>query len=148
MCTTRVRSEPLISGARYRIPDGSFSAESYDTIGVGYSPPEARLTGNTWCSAVGSAANTWLQITLPSEMVINYFRTVGYPGIIPRWYVTSYQLLIGNDTGNLQAIKQTGSMEPMVIIIVYNVHYDIYYCMQWNLSIMVILGTGLSARPL
>ncbi len=115
MCATRVGSEPLVSGAHYRIPDGSFSAESSDFGGVGYGPPEARLTGNTWCSAVGRTTNTWLQIAFQSEMMIKSIQTVGYPGITPFWYVTSFQLLIGNDTGNLQAIKQTGSMEPMVI---------------------------------
>ena len=95
--------EPLISGRG----DQFFEANSVDGK---HTPEQARQNGLSWCSSDSLSASSdppWLQVTF--ETNVNIFKILigGYDGYFRNYYITSFQVHIGDGT--------TGSLHPLTI---------------------------------
>ncbi len=111
--------EPLIDGVSYKVPNSSFSADQAQDL---FPPKEARLLeGFSWKSnnnLMSSIDKPWLQIVFEYDVTISIIRTAGSDnvaeGSVTLMHVTTFQVQIGNSTGNLQFVESSPST-PMVV---------------------------------
>ena len=103
-------TERLISGNRLRVQDQFFEADS--NFRMSNSPQQARLDGNSWCSAIRSGRH-WLQVTFGMDVNISIIQTdSGYL----KFYLTQFEVHIGDGTeGNIHPLTiSADSSEPLV----------------------------------
>ena len=77
---------------------------------------EIRLGGPTWCIDTPDAANSaWLQVEFGNNVTLLDIRISGLDQLFSTdYYVTRFQVFLGNNSNDVQPLLQQNSSEPLV----------------------------------
>ena len=108
-----------MAGPRYRVEQQFFSSSIADSA----SAQTARLGGDVWCAEVSNSQQgqgLWLQVDFGVDVIIHTLRTAGYnDNLLNSFtidsYVTSFVVMVGNTSADLQPILQESSTTEQMV---------------------------------